>query len=145
MAHPVVKKIRRSPLGRWLRFAYRHFPLTTIHPFAEPAAEAAEAAGEQGLFWEMHDLLFENQENLDPDSLLEYAAALELDVTRFTRELSAHRYAPRVREDFMSGVRSGVNGTPTFFVNGVRHDGSYDFESLSAAIESAIAELSAER
>jgi protein-disulfide isomerase len=145
MAHPVVKQIRRSPLGRWLRFAYRHFPLTTIHPFAEPAAEAAEAAGEQGLFWDIHDLLFENQERLDPDCLLEFAAALELDVPRFTQELSARRYAPRVREDFMSGVRSGVNGTPTFFVNGVRHDGSYDFESLSAAIESAIAELSAER
>jgi protein-disulfide isomerase len=119
------------------RFAYRHFPLTQIHPHAQQAAEAAEAAAAEGQFWQMHDLLFRNQQRLTSRDLLRYAAALELDVERFAADLNSHTYAPRVREDFLSGVRSGVNGTPTFFVNGLRHNGGHDPESLLAALKSA--------
>ena len=135
-AHPIVKEIRRQ-LGNGLRVAFRHFPLSRIHPHAERAAEAAEAAGAQGKFWQMHDRLFEHQDALDDESLLVYAAAIGLDVDEFTRELLLGVHAPRVREDFLSGVRSGVNGTPTFFINGHRHDGSFDLETLLAAIAEA--------
>ncbi|HEY0322508.1 MAG TPA: thioredoxin domain-containing protein [Pyrinomonadaceae bacterium] len=135
-AHVTVKEIQQM-LGDGLRFVFRHFPLTQIHPHAERAAEASEAAGAQGRFWEMHDLLFENQQTLDDRHLVFFAETLELDVVRFARELQAGVYRERVREDFMSGVRSGVNGTPTFFINGVRHDGQWDTESLLAGIERA--------
>jgi protein-disulfide isomerase len=121
-------------MGDKLRFAYRHFPLTQIHPHAQQAAEAAEAAAVQGRFWELHDLLFTHQDRLTLQDLLGYAAALGLDVPRYALELENHVHAPRVREDFLSGVRSGVNGTPTFFVNGVRHNGGYDLESLLGAL-----------
>jgi len=140
-AHPIVKALLEQ-LGDQIRFAFRHFPLATIHPHAEHAAEAAEAAGAQGMFWEMHDMLFENQDALDDESLVQYAAALGLDMDRFISDLSSHVYAPKVREDFLSGVRSGVNGTPTFFINGARHDGSFDLESLMSAIEEEIASQS---
>jgi protein-disulfide isomerase len=109
--------------------------VTTVHPHAQYAAEAAEAAGAQGKFWEMHHVLFEHQHALDADDLVRYAAAFGLDLHRFTSELAGHIHAPRVREDFMSGVRSGVNGTPSFFINGVRHDGSSDFDMLLNAME----------
>ena len=131
-AHPVVKQLLRL-VGDDVRYAFRHFPLTQIHPHAQTAAEAAEAAGAQGSFWEMHDLMFENR-RLGPRDLLGYAAELGLDVDRFAQELRAHTHLPRVREDFMSGIRSGVNGTPTFFVDGVRHNGGYDLESLLEAL-----------
>jgi protein-disulfide isomerase len=132
-AHPVVKTVLRH-LGRNVRFAFRHFPLAEIHPNALPAAEAAEAAGAQSKFWEMHDLLFENQDALEHRDLVRYAEALDLDLPRFVAELAEHTWEPRVREDFMTGVRSGVNGTPTFFVNGVRHDGPWDAGSLIEAL-----------
>jgi protein-disulfide isomerase len=137
-AYPIVKKVQKH-FGDRLRFVFRNFPLNEIHPNAEAAAEVAEAAGANGKFWEMHDLLYENQERLRTKDLLAYAGALALDLDMFQRELNDHIYAARVREDFMSGVRSGVNGTPTFFVNGVRHDGSYEFETLLAAVEAAAA------
>jgi len=121
-----------------VRFAFRHFPMATVHPHAQHAAEAAEAAGAQGRFWEMHDVLFENQDALDDESLVEYAAALGLNVERFVSELARHIHAGRVREDFLSGARSGVNGTPTFFINDVRHDGGYDLDSLLDVIESEL-------
>lgn len=136
-AHPIIEELR-ARLGRRLRFVYRHFPLTNIHPHAEPAAEAAEAAGAQGRFWEMHDRLFENQDALEDEDLVAHADALGLDVEKFAEELSAGVHAPRVRQDFLSGVRSGVNGTPSLFINGVRHDGSYDLVSLLGALESAL-------
>src|SRR3981081_2105023 len=110
LAHPIVKEVQQR-LGRQLRFAFRHFPLAEIHPHAEMAAEAAEAAGAQGRFWEMHDLLFKNQDALNDTDLLRYAEALGLELTRFVNELADRTWEPRVREDFMSGVRSGVNGT----------------------------------
>jgi protein-disulfide isomerase len=136
-AYPIVKEIQRR-LGDRLRFVFRHFPITTAHPHAEHAAEAAEAAGTQGKFWEMHDALYEHQKALGDQDLQGYAFALGLDVDWWVSEMEAQVHEERVRADFMSGVRSGVNGTPTFFINGRRHDGSYDLESLLAAIEAAM-------
>jgi protein-disulfide isomerase len=136
-AYAIVKAIQER-LGDQLCFVFRNFPLTEAHPHAEDAAEAAEAAGGQGKFWPMHDMLYENQDALEPEDLVQYARSLRLDLPRFVKELSEHVWAERVREDFRSGVRSGVNGTPTFFINGVRHDGGYDMASLLAAIEEAM-------
>jgi len=135
-AYPIVKQVQQR-LGDQLCFVFRNFPLTQIHPHAQHAAEAAEAAGGQGKFWPMHDTLFENQHSLDDRHLVQYTTAIGLDVARFEMDLAAHTYAERVREDFLSGARSGVNGTPTFFINGRRHDGGYDFESLMSALELA--------
>ncbi len=137
-AYPIVKQIR-SRMGPRLRFAFRNFPLTELHPHAQHAAEVAEAAGAQGKFWEMHDRLFERQFALDDEHLIAYAEELGLDGGRVARELAARTYKGRVRDDFMSGVRSGVNGTPTFFINGVRHDQPWDEEGLTAALERAVA------
>ncbi|HEV8194058.1 MAG TPA: thioredoxin domain-containing protein [Ktedonobacterales bacterium] len=136
-AYPNVKLVQQR-MGERLRFVFRNFPLAQIHPHAEHAAEAAEAAGEQGKFWEMHDTLYEHQSALDDIDLIQYAADLDLDIPRFEEGLTTHTYAARVREDFLSGIRSGVNGTPTFFINGRRHDGSYDAETLQSALEAAI-------
>ena len=133
-AHPVVDEIRRR-LGRHLRFVFRHFPLSTVHPHAELAAEAAEAAGAQGKFWEMHDRLFEHQAALGNDDLIAHGTALDLDIDALTRELADGTYAQRVREDFTTGVRSGVNGTPSFFINNVRYDGSHDLGSMLNTLE----------
>jgi NhaA family Na+:H+ antiporter len=124
-------------MGDRLRFVFRAFPLTPIHDHAQAAAEAAAA---QGRFWEMHDRLFEAHRRLGED-LLRYAEEIGLDVRRFGREMAEHAHAGRVRRDLESGLRSGVPGTPTFFINrvrnGVRHDGSHDFETLLAALEGA--------
>jgi protein-disulfide isomerase len=123
-----------AELGERLRFAFRHFPLSKMHPHARMAAQAAEAAGAQGKFWEMHDLLFAKASALEPQNLVEYAVLLELDILRFESELTSEKYAGRVQEDVASGVRSGVNGTPTFFVNGKRHNGAYTLEALQESI-----------
>jgi protein-disulfide isomerase len=136
-AYPIVKELQER-LGKRLRFIFRNFPLSTMHPHAEHAAEAAETAGAHGKFWEMHDALYENQEALDDEDLVQYASAVGLDPTRFTNEMTKHTQAARVREDFMSGARSGVNGTPTFFINGVRHDDAFDFDTLLKAMEAAL-------
>src|SRR6266511_967005 len=133
---PIVKDIQ-ARLGEQLRFGCRNFPISTSQPHAEHAAEAAEAAGAQGRFWEMHDPLYENQRHLKDDDLRSYAQALDLDIDLFDTELAEHVHADRVHEDFMSGVRSGVNGTPTFFINGLRHDDSYEFETLLGALQRA--------
>jgi protein-disulfide isomerase len=135
-AYPIIKAIQKQ-MGRRLRFVFRNFPLRESHRHAARAAEAAEAAGAQGKFWEMHDRLFERQFALNGENLIEYAGDLGLDVARFRKELVGGVYAPRVREDFRSGVLSGVNGTPTFFINGVRYDESWDLEPLLAALEEA--------
>jgi len=135
-AYPIVKQIQER-LGARLRFGFRNFPLTRIHQFAQHAAEAAEAAAAQGAFWQMHDRLFERQFALEDENLLEYARDLGLDADRLGGELAAGTYRNRVRDDFMSGVKSGVNGTPTFFINGVRHEGSYDVGTLLGALEAA--------
>jgi protein-disulfide isomerase len=123
-AHPIVKHIENALRGELL-LVFRNFPLTQIHPHAMNAARAAEAAGLQRKFWEMHDTLYENQENLDPESLLAYAAQLDLDLDRFAQDMLSRRVEDRILLDFEGGARSGVNGTPTFFVNGFRFDGNY--------------------
>ena len=132
-AYPAVEDLLAGA-GDAIRFAFRHFPMTTVHPHADRAAEAAEAAGAQGRFWPMHELLFANQDRLGDRDLLGYARILDLDVDRFAREMATRAHLDRVREDLMSGVRSGVNGTPTFFTNGVRHDGPHDARSLAEAL-----------
>jgi len=134
-AYPVVKAIQER-LGERLCFAFRNFPLTNSHPHAEHAAEAAEAAGAQGKFWEMHDLLYENQDALEDEDLAEHAQTLGLDARRLITEVVSGAHMARVREDFQSGARGGVNGTPSFFINGVRHDGVPSFDALLAALTS---------
>jgi len=130
---PIIKEIQKR-LGDDLLFAFRNFPLTNIHPHAEHAAEAAEAAGAQGNFWGMHDILFENQRALEDENLAAYAAELGLDETRVIREVTSSVYAQRIREDFRSGARGGVNGTPTFFINGDRYDGEFNLKYLLNAL-----------
>ena len=137
-AHPIVEAVRRK-MGARLRFVFRHFPLTQMHPHAMHAAEAAEAAGAQDKFWPMHSMLFEHQDALEDEDLVGYAKALHLDVKRFTSELASEAHVKRIRADVGSGLRSGVNGTPTFFINGVRYDGSWDGADLLAAVEAAAA------
>jgi len=137
-AYPIIKEVQ-TRMGRRLRFVFRNFPITTSHPHAEQAAEAAEAAASQGKFWPMHDLLYENQKRLRDQDLRTYAEQIGLEVALFDKELAEHVHAERVHEDFMSGVRSGVNGTPTFYINGARYDDSYEVETLLSALERAAA------
>jgi len=133
-AHPIVKRVQKH-FGRRLRFVFRNFPLTQIHPHAQTAAETAEFAGANGRFWEMHDLIFENQDRLGLPLLLALTEELGLDPQALREALTTGEFEPRVRRDFLSGVRSGVNGTPTFFVNERRHDGPWEFEDLVMALE----------
>jgi protein-disulfide isomerase len=135
-AHGVLNRIQNE-LGPQLRLVFRHFPLTSIHPHAEAAALAAEAADAQGKFWEMHDALFEHQEALEDGDLRKYAESLDLDAAKFARSLRSREFLARIKGDIMSGVRSGVNGTPTFFIDGVRHDGSPEYAPLSEALRRA--------
>jgi protein-disulfide isomerase len=132
-AYVTVKEIQQA-MGDRLGFVFRNFLLTEMHPHARDAAQAAEAAGAQGSFWEMHDMLFENQDDLARENIAGYAKALGLDASRLIEEVSAGVYAKHVQEDFRSGVRSGVNGTPTFFIDGVRYDGPRDVESMVSAL-----------
>ncbi|UCD99849.1 MAG: Na+/H+ antiporter NhaA [Chloroflexota bacterium] len=132
--NPVIRELRERMGGR-LRYVFRHFPIRSSHVHAQLAAEAVEAAGAQGKFWEMLEFILEHQEALELDHLMAYAAELELDQERFKQELEDHVYAGRVKDDFHDGVLSGVNGTPTFFINGDRYDGAWDLESLLEAIE----------
>jgi protein-disulfide isomerase len=135
-SYPVVKEVNRWLRGA-LRYVFRHFPAAEIHPNALRAAEAAEAAGAQGRFWEMHDLLCERTPALGDVQLNVYARELGLDLERFGREMREHTHSGKVREDFTSGVRSGVSETPTFFINGARYTGAADLDGLLAAIEEA--------
>jgi protein-disulfide isomerase len=131
--YPLIKTIQKE-LGEELCFAFRNFPLTKIHPHAEHAAEAAEAASAQGEFWGMHELLFKNQEALDDTDLALYATDLGLDSRKLIAAVLRGMYSSRIRQDFMSGVRGGVNGTPTFFVNGARYDGPRILADMLAAL-----------
>ena len=123
-AHPMIQGVIRY-MGDNLRFVFRHFPLAEAHLHSRHAAEAAEAAGAQGKFWEMHDMLFRNQDALEDEDLIMYAARVGLDFQRVAEELAAGIHTREVRDDFRGGVRSGVNGTPTFFINGYRFDGNW--------------------
>ena len=136
-AYPAVKMMLKH-FGDDLRFVFRHFPQREVHPHAELAAEAAEAAGAQHKFWHMHDLLFENQLHLKANSLRQYASRAELDLTRYDYEMGDHVYLQRVQEHLESGNRSGVRSTPTFFVNGAVQDVSFEFAQLQHAIETAL-------
>jgi protein-disulfide isomerase len=136
-AYPVVHQVQKQ-FGKRLRFVFRNFPLSEMHPQAEAAAEVAEFAGAQGKFWEMHDKLYENQERLGEALFLDLGERLKLSTTALRQALEQRTFEARVRADFKGGVRSGVNGTPTFFINGHRHDGSFDFESLVSAIQQAM-------
>ncbi len=142
-AHQIVKRLQKKMDGD-LRLVFRNFPLTEIHPHALAAAQAAEAAGLQSRFWEMHDLLYENQDTLEDEDLITFARKLKLDVERFRRDLSSNEVTTKLQEDFSSGIRSGVNGTPTFYINGVRHDGSYEYEHLLAALQEQLEPTHAE-
>ena len=135
-AEPVLRQLLNE-FGNDLRFVFRHLPLSDVHPRAQLAAEAAEAADDQGAFWEMHDLLFDHQDALEPKNLVEYARELGLDVDRFTDELRRHEHAGRIASDVDDADLSGVSGTPTFFVNGIRHQGAYDIDTLTAAVRAA--------
>ena len=134
---PKIKEIQKH-LGNKLRFVFRNFPLTEIHPHAQHAAEAAEAAAAQNKFWEMHDHLYEHQQALDDEHLEKYATKVGLDLTRFNNDMSTHAHVGRIREDFLSGIHSGVNGTPTFYINGIRYNDSWDLETLLETLRSAI-------
>ena len=135
-AYPIVKAVQAA-MGPSLRFVFRNFPLKTMHPFAQGAAEAAEAAGTLGKFWAMHDALYENQFSLGEADIEMYAMELGVDLDAFAAALAEPGPASKVRRDFLGGVRSGVNGTPTFFINGERHDGAWDEASLTAAVREA--------
>ena len=135
-AYSVLRQIREL-VGDRLRLVFRNFPITTIHPHAQDAAEAAEAAGSQRRFWQMHDALFEHQTQLSGRHLRSYASQSGLDMDRFNREMAALAWAPTVRQQFLGGVRSGVNETPTFFINDVRYMGLIDVPCLRRAIENA--------
>jgi Na+/H+ antiporter NhaA len=139
-AEPVVRELLRE-FGD-VRYVWRHLPLVDVHPRAQIAAEAAEAAADQDAFWEMHDLLLTHQDALRPDDLMRYAAQLGLDVDRFTNDLGEHVGAARIAEDVDSADLSGVSGTPTFFINSRRHYGAYDIATLSAAVRAAGAQAS---
>ena len=135
-AYPIVKALQKK-FGNRLRFVFRNFPLREVHPHAEAAAETAEFAGEHKKFWEMHDLIFENQSSLSERLLGELTQQLGLDANALRESLSSGKFSERVARDFSSGVRSGVNGTPTFFINGARHDGPFDFATLADSIQEA--------
>lgn len=133
-AYPIVKQLQ-ADLGDALRFVFRNFPLTEIHPYAMVAAEAAEAAARQGKFWEMHAVIYENQDELEPSILPVWAQKIRLAVNEFGRAIKEGLVTERIKEDLKSGIGSGVNGTPCFFINGVRFDGDPDYDQLRKALE----------
>lgn len=140
-AYPLIKAMQLK-FGDDLKFVFRNFPLSEIHPQAQMAAVAAEAAGRQGRFWEMHDIIFENQADLRTSSLIEYARAIGLDTDQFKADIDDETFLKKVEADFESGVRSGVNGTPSFFINGDKYNQYWDEDQLSDDIKSKIGLLS---
>jgi protein-disulfide isomerase len=137
-AYPIVEKLLRT-FSDSLRLVFRNLPLAEVHPHAEAAAQMAEGVGLQGKFWEMHDALFENQRDLSDAALLRYAESVGADATRLTKDLADGGPRQKVEADFEGAIRSGANGTPTFFVNGVRYDGSWQYEALAEFLSEALA------
>jgi protein-disulfide isomerase len=133
-AHPIVKLVLER-FGDNIRFVFRHFPLSQIHPNAQATAESAEFAGAHGRFWEMHDGIYENQDQLGLPLLFALVSALGLSEAELREALVNGTYTDKVKSDFLGGVRSGVNGTPSFFINGRRHDGAYAFGDLVSAVD----------
>jgi protein-disulfide isomerase len=138
-AYPIVKRLQKA-LQDKLKFVFRNFPLSEMHPDALNAAKVAEAAAPQGKFWEMHDMLYENQGALDVESLEDYAAKLGLKAEALEKAVADPGMEDRIEKDFEGGVRSGVNGTPTFFVNGVRYDGDWNYGPFLSALKEILAE-----
>ena len=136
-AHSIIKAVQKH-FGKNLRFVFRNFPLAEMHPHAEMAAEAAEFGATENLFWPMHDLIYDNQENLGLPLLLELGLALKLPVQDLELAIVNRVFEPKIQSDFMGGVRSGVNGTPTFFINGQRFNGPHEFDTIVLAIDSII-------
>jgi protein-disulfide isomerase len=136
-AHAVIHRLQKE-FSQRLCFVFRNFPLTQIHPYAQAAAETAEFAGAKGKFWEMHDLLFEHQDRLGDGLFAELAEQIGLEPAELAKALEDGTYTSRVRSDFTGGVRSGVNGTPTFFIHGQRHNGPANYDSLGAKIQEAL-------
>ena len=134
--YPVLKDIQKQ-MGKSLRFVFRNFPITSIHLQAFVAAEAAEAAASQHKFWQMHDKLYENQFDLSAESIVIYAEQVGLGMDRFVKEVNGQTYAKRIKHDFQGGVMSGVNGTPSLFINGERYDGDRDARSIVVALKAA--------
>jgi protein-disulfide isomerase len=130
---PMIKAIAKA-MGAQLRFVFRHMPLLEMHPYAQHAAEAAESAAAQGKFWEMHDGIYQQQSELGSDLLHKLAVNLKLDMALFDADLEARRYRPRVKRDFMGGMRSGVASTPAYFINGKRYDGALEQAALLSAV-----------
>ena len=138
-AYPILKEIEKK-FKDSIAFIFRHFPLSESHPMALPAAISAEAAANQGRFWQMHDLIFENQYRLSPQTLLHLAETLKLDMKTFQKDIQNPKLSEKVEANFESGIQSGVNGTPSFYINGSKFNGSYDFLSLSHAVEEGLSE-----
>ncbi|GAA3751644.1 DsbA family protein [Terriglobus aquaticus] len=136
VAYPIVKQLQKH-FGDDLRFVYRNFPLP-MHEFAETAAEAAEFAGSKGKYWEMHDALFEHQEEFSETFFGDLAEQVDLNPAALSRALENESFEDKIEDDVNSGEQSGVHGTPTFFINGKLHDDSYDLATLRAAIEAAV-------
>ena len=136
-AYPVIKELTKH-FNEKIYFVYRNFPLNDIHTHAEHAAEAAEAAAAQDKFWQMHDYLFEHQKALDDHNLLEYAQKVGLNIDRFKKEMSEHIYAPLINKSLKSGIDSGVEGTPTFFINGERYEDSWDLDTLTSFLNKSL-------
>jgi protein-disulfide isomerase len=142
-AYPIVKQIEKDYKEK-MAFVFRHFPLAEIHPFAQAAAVASEAAANQGRFWQMHALIFENQHLLGLEMLLQLAESLKLDMKTFSQDFKDPKLFKKVEDDFESGIMSGVNGTPSFYINGIKYNDSYDYDSLTRAIsESAVSKTKA--
>ena len=139
-AYPIIKAIQKK-MGKKLKFVFRNFPLAEVHPHAFTAAIAAEAAGRQNKYWPMHDILFENQRDLSGQAILNYARYIGLEETGFMKDLHQPELRSRVENDFESGIRSGVNGTPTFFINGNRYNGSWEPGELLAYLQEVLTEV----
>jgi protein-disulfide isomerase len=137
LAFPIVASLQRR-FGETLRFVYRHFPITSSHPHAQRAAESAEWAGWHGAFWPMHDALFAQQQDLSDRQILRLAAGLSLSAPSLQQAWAEHTYLARVKAQFLGGVASEVTGTPAFFINGIRHDGPWDADTLGRSIEGAL-------
>jgi len=129
-AYPIVKQLQEQ-FGDSLKLVFRNFPLRNIHPLAAAAAIAAEAAGKQGRYWEMHDVIFENQRDMHPGSFSEFAKELGLELEQFEIDRRDREIISKVEEDFESGIMSGVNGTPTFFINGARYNGNWEYDAFA--------------
>jgi protein-disulfide isomerase len=136
-AYPIVKKLQKK-FGDSLRFVFRNFPIQEVHPNAYNAALAAEAAALQGKFWEMHDILYEHQSALDPESLIEYSGSLGLDLKRFKKDFESEGLRQLIYHDLETGLRSGVNGTPSFYVNGVKYNGDWRLQPFAAALSEMV-------